>query len=140
MKIISDNPYYPVSIDDYSKLFDFAITDNGIIYLERLNKKLSSGIKLGDDESLYYCMLALASASSQNDIESIHKIHEFMFSISDKVDPFKPRIKSTLIQMGCIKENPHHNPKLYKSHLLWKNENLKEMENYSQDFTANDVS
>ncbi len=75
-------------------------------------------------------MLSLSYAVSQKDIKACHRSHEFMFSISEKVDPFKTGIKSTLLQMNCIKENLHYEPKLYKSHLLWKNEKLKNLENY----------
>ena len=129
MMKIAENPYYPVPIEEYPQLFDFNITPEGIIYFERLKDELSSGNELSENELLYLCLLHLAFATSKKSIEECHNWQEFVFKIGKSVDLDKPGIKETLKQMGCIIDDPNYNPKLYKSHLLWKNSMLSTIDN-----------
>jgi len=120
MTKIEENPYYPVGIEDYPKLFDFQLTSKGFIYFERLKKEWSTG-ELSDKECLYLGMLHLAYATAMKNVKECKNWQAYMFLIGEKVDLDNSEIKITLIQMGCIEDNPDYNPKLYKSHLLWKN-------------------
>jgi hypothetical protein len=129
MMKIAENPYYPVPIEEYPKLFDFNITPEGLIYFERLKNELSSRNELSENESLYLCLLHLAYATSVKSVEECHNWQEFIFKIGKNVDLDKPRIKETLKQMGCIVDDLNYNPKLYKSHLLWKNKMLATIDN-----------
>lgn len=129
MMKIAENPYYPVQIEEYPKLFDFDITPEGLIYFERLKNELSSANKLSENEYLYLCILHLAYAMSMKSVEECHNWQEFVFKIGKNVDLDKPGIKETLKQMGCIVDDPRYNPKLYKSHLLWKNKTLTKIDN-----------
>lgn len=125
---LSENPYYPVPIDEYPKLFDFQITPNGKIYFERLKKQWSSE-EISDTECLYLSILHLGYATSIRDVKECHSWQAYMFLIGKRLDLDDFKIKETLKQMGCITDNPNYNPKLYKSHLLWKNDILSMIEN-----------
>ena len=129
MMKIAENPYYPVPIEKYPQLFDFNITPEGLIYFERLKNELSSGNELSENELLYLCFLHLAYATSMKSIEECQNWQEFVFKIGKNVDLDKPRIKEILKKMGCITDDPNYNPKLYKSHLLWKNKMLAKIDN-----------
>lgn len=128
MKKILDNPYYPVDLSDYPNLFDFSITENGIVYLNRLRKEYNDGNELSEDEYLYLSMLNLGYAVLKKSVEECHSWQEYLYNIGDKVNLDKTGIKERLMQMGCITENPSYNPKLYKSHLIWKNEILNKID------------
>ena len=52
-----------------------------------------------------------------------------MFLIGEKIDLENSDTKITLKQMGCIQDNQEYNPKLYKSHLVWKNKIFAEIDN-----------
>lgn len=129
MNKILENPYYPVPISDYPKLFDFVITNNGKVYLERLQREISKGNQLTEDEYLYTSLLSLADAVIKQSVKDCHNWQEFLYTIGNKVNLDKPGIKETLLQMGCIQDNTHYNPKLYKSHMIWKNNVLASIDN-----------
>ena len=120
MTKIEENPYYPVAIEDYPKLFDFEMTEKGFIYFQRLKKEWSTN-ELSDKECLYLGMLHLAYATAMKSIKECKNWQAYMFLIGEKIDLENSDTKIILKQMGCIIDNPEYNPKLYKSHLLWKN-------------------
>ena len=129
MMKIAENPYYPVPIEEYTQLFDFNLTPEGLIYFQRLKNEFSSENKLSENELLYLCLLYLAYATSIKSVEECHNWQELVFKIGKNTDLDKPGIKETLKQMGCIVDDPNYNPKLYKSHLLWKNKMLETIDN-----------
>ncbi len=120
MEKLDRNPYHPVRLRDYPRIFNFKITRSGIVYFERLQKELELGNELSDRENLYLGMLHLGYAMSASSPEECKKWQAFMFVIGDNADAEVPDIENTLAQMGCIEENPQYNPKLYKAHLAWK--------------------
>ena len=120
MTKIEENPYYPVAIEDYPKLFDFELTQKGFIYFERLKKQWSTS-ELSEREALYLGLLHLAYATAMKSIKECKNWQAYMFLIGKKFEVENSEAKVTLMQMGCIQNNPEYNPKLYKSHLLWKN-------------------
>lgn len=123
MAKIEENPYYPVSISQYPDMFDFELTKKGLVYFERLKKEWSEG-ELSDRECLYLGMLHLAYATAMKSIKECKNWQAYMFLIGEKIDLECSDTKTELKQMGCITDNPNYNPKLYKSHLLWKNKIL----------------
>lgn len=127
MKKIWENPFFPVPVDEYTKLYDFAITSNGLVYLDRLRNEFLSG-GMPEDKCMHLILLSLADSVSKRSIEAYHDWQELLHALDGKVDLDKPGIKETLIQMGCIEDNQDYNPKLYKSHLLWKNRTVDEIE------------
>ena len=116
---IDYNPYYPVEPADYPRMFDFEITKNGAVYLERLKKEMDSG-EITDRKSLYLSLLYLAQAASMMSSQECKKWQGFMFLVGKTTDMYTPEIKSELTQMGCIRDNPRYDPKMYKRHLSWK--------------------
>ena len=128
MTKIEENPYYPVAIEDYPKLFDFEMTEKGFIYFQRLKKEWSTN-ELSDKECLYLGMLHLAYATAMKSIKECKNWQAYMFLIGEKIDLENSDTKIVLKQMGCIIDNPEYNPKLYKSHLLWKNKIFAAIDN-----------
>ena len=127
MKKIWENPFFPVPVNEYTKLYDFSITCNGITYLDRLRKEFLSG-EMPEDKCLHLILLSLADAVSKKNVEEYHDWQELLHIINGTVDLDKPGIKEMLLQMGCIEENQDYDPKLYKSHLLWKSKTVNEIE------------
>ena len=128
MRKIWENPFYPVQVEDYTKLYDFSITRIGTVYLDRLRDEFLSG-QMSEDKCLHLILLSLADSVSKKSISEYHDWQELLHVFEDKINLDKPGIKEALMQMGCIEENPEYNPKLYKSHLLWKNKTVGEIEN-----------
>ena len=128
MTKIEENPYYPVLVKDYPKLFDFKLTSNGLTYFQRLKKEWSTN-ELSDRECLYLGMLHLAYATAMKSVKECKNWQAYMFLIVEKIDLENSYTKITLKQMGCIQDNQEYNPKLYKSHLVWKNKIFAEIDN-----------
>lgn len=127
MKKIWENPFFPVPVDEYARLYDFAITGNGVIYLDRLREEFLSG-KMPEDKCLHLILLSLADSVSKKSIDMYHDWQEMLHAFDGRVNLDKPGIKEALMQMGCVEENQDYNPKLYKSHLLWKSKTEDEIE------------
>lgn len=127
MRKIWENPFYPVQVEDYTKLYDFSITHNGTVYLERLREEFLSE-QMSEDKCLHLILLSLADAVAKKSINEYHDWQELLHVFEDKINLDKPGIKDALMQMGCIEENQEYNPKLYKSHLLWKNRTVGKIE------------
>ncbi len=120
MSRIDDNPYYPVDLADYPGMFDFRITQNGMVYLERLREELESGSEFSDAKCLYMGILYLGYAVATRSPKECKGWQVYMFLVGKTTDMYTPEIKADLMQMGCIEDNPEYNPKLYKRHLIWK--------------------
>ena len=131
MKKIWENPFFPVPVDEYTKLYDFTITRNGVTYLDRLREEFFSG-PMPEDKCLHLILLSLAYSVSKKSVEEYHEWQELLHAFEGVVDLDKPGIKEVLMQMGCVEENKDYNPKLYKSHLLWKNKTVESLENTTE--------
>lgn len=127
MKKIWENPFFPVPVAEYTKLYDFSITRNGLVYLDRLREEISSG-DMPEDKCLHLILLSLAYSVSKKSVEEYHDWQEMLHAFDGKVDLDKQGIKEALMQMGCIEENQDYDPKMYKSHLLWKSKAIGEIE------------
>lgn len=126
IKTIEENPYHPVPTDDYPKLFDFEITREGVTYYARLKKEWSDG-DLTERESMYLGMLHLAYAVYNKSPKECKDWQAYMFLIGKRMDT-DDDTKTTLLQMGCIVNNSKYDPKLLKSHLIWKGKNMGTMD------------
>lgn len=128
MEKLGANPYYPVLPQDYPGLFDFRITKNGAVYMVRLGEEWDEGTDLPGAKLLHLGMLYLAYAVSLKSPRECRMWQAYMFTIGETAGPFMPEIETDLTQMGCIEENPLYDPRLYKSHLMWKREMLGEID------------
>lgn len=120
------NPYHPVPPSKYPGLFDFRITRNGLTYLRRLRSEWETA-GLSDRKCLYTGLLHLAHAVSIRSPKECKLQEAFMFVTGKKDDVFAPSIRADLMEMGCVEENPEYDPKLYKSHTMWKMKMLGEI-------------
>ena len=119
---MDENPYYPVPVSEYTSLFDFRLTSDGLVYFDRLRKEWNEK-DLPEKETLFLGLLHLAYAVGIKSVKECKNWQAYIFLAGD-VDHEAPGIKTTLRQLGCIEENPDYNPKLFKSHILWKHKML----------------
>ena len=96
MMKIQSNPYYPVPIEQYSELFDFVLTQNGMTYFERLKKEYDTGNDLSEDEKLYLSTLHLAYATMKKSVQECHEWQAYIFRIGEGVNIDKSGIKDNL--------------------------------------------
>ena len=120
-RAVSENPFHPVAAADYPRLLDHAPTARGMSYLGRLLDDWSAG---GDEPSgmrrRHLGVLHLAYAAASSSIAECRMWEARAFLDGMDCEAEDPEAEAELMQMGCLRDNEGHDPKLYKSHLLWR--------------------
>lgn len=114
---LTGNPFHPVPVSEYPRLFDFRITENGAVYFGRLRKEWLEG-DLSERELRMLGLLHLAYATGIRSAKECKNWQSYLFLTGINAD-LDDSVKSELVEMGCVEENIDYDPKLYKSHLLW---------------------
>lgn len=112
------NPFYPVAEADYPRLLDFEITPGGRVYLGRLMREWSSG-DLPDEGCRRLSALRLAEAAASRSAAECRAWQAMAFLSGGCADALDPGTRAVLAQMGCVADNPRHDPRLLKRHLAW---------------------
>lgn len=124
---IGKNPYHPVDAGDYPRLFDLEITPDGVVYLERLRAEWLSGADMPADRLAHLRALHLAYAAAKKSPDECRRWQAFVFLEGDgggdgggPDDGGDGEARGELARMGCLRENGEYDPRLYKSHVLWR--------------------
>ena len=136
------NPYHPVDAGDYPRLFDMEITPDGVVYFERLRAEWLSGADMPADRLAHLRALHLAYAAAKRSPEECRRWQAFVFLAGgggegvggggegvggggpDDDGDSDGEARAELARMGCLRENGEHDPRLYKSHVLWRERTL----------------
>ena len=134
---IGSNPYHPVDAEDYPRLFDLEITPDGVVYFERLRDEWLSGGDVPEGRRAHLRALHLAYAAARKSPDELRRMQAFSFLAGD--DDGGPgelagaadlEARADLVRMGCLRENDAYDPRLYKSHVLWRERKLAEIEEF----------
>ena len=134
---IGSNPYHPVDAEDYPCLFDLEITPDGVVYFERLRDEWLSGGDVPAGRRAHLRALHLAYAAALKRPDEFRRMQAFSFLAGD--DDGGPgelagaadlEARADLVRMGCLRENDAYDPRLYKSHVLWRERKLAEIEEF----------
>lgn len=142
---IGRNPYHPVDPEDYPRLFDLEITPDGIVYFERLRAEWLSGADMSSARQAHLRALHLAYASARKSVDECRLLQAFVLlagggdgpdaadSAAAAAAPTAPasaddEARYDLVRMGCLRENAGYEPRLYKSHVLWRERKLADIE------------
>lgn len=127
------NPYHPVAAEDYPRLFDAEITPEGVVYFERLRAEWLSGADVPAGRLSHLRALHLAYAAARKSPDECRRWQAFVLlsGEDDGVggDPCAgdEEARADLVRMGCLRENASHDPRLYKSHVLWRERALSDI-------------
>lgn len=130
---IGRNPYHPVDPDDYPRMFDLEITPDGVVYLERLRAEWLSGADMPRAQQAHLRALHLAYAMARKSIGECRLWQAFVLLAggNDDDDDGDPdpcsEAREDLARMGCLRENADYDPRLYKSHVLWRERKLADI-------------
>lgn len=136
---IGRNPYHPVDTEDYPRLFDLEITPDGVVYFERLRAEWLSGADVPEDRRAHLRALHLAYAAARKSPDECRRMQAFSFLAGDDdggqcdLDAGGTRARADLVRMGCLRENGSYDPRLYKSHMLWRERKLAEIGEFLGD-------
>lgn len=127
------NPYHPVDAEDYPRLFDLEITPDGVVYFERLRAEWLSGADVPAGRRAHLRALHLAYAAAKKSPEEFGRLQAFVFLEGDdggggcEPGDGEREARADLVRMGCLRENDSYDPRLYKSHALWRERKLAEI-------------
>ena len=133
---IGRNPYHPVDVEDYPRLFDLEITPDGVVYLERLRAEWTSGVDMPAGRRAHLRALHLAYAAARKSPDECRRWQAFVLLAGDDdggagggdLCAGDGEARADLVQIGCLRENASHDPRLYKSHALWRERALADIE------------
>ena len=128
------NPYHPVDVEDYPRLFDLEITPDGVVYFERLRAEWLAGADVPAGRRAHLRALHLAYAAAKKSPDECRRLQAFLFLEGDddggdgcEPGAGDPEARADLVRMGCLRENDSYDPRLYKSHVLWRERMLAEI-------------
>ena len=123
----SQNPLYPIQLDDYPKLFDYVLTSDGLIFFQSLKRKYILGKNLTLDEYNKLRLLYVYYATANRNPQEVFAWQDICVNIKKKgifeKDMFQS--KEDLKNKLLIVENPHYQSGLYRKYTEHVKENMK---------------
>ncbi len=115
---IKDNVYYPVTKNNYHKLFEYVITIDGLKVFHELKRQFIMDDKsLTPTELLKLGMLWNSYASTNRNKKEMLELDNYILRVSKRVNR-KTRIN--LLEEGLIIINKDYDPKQMEYHLTWR--------------------
>ena len=78
------NPLYPVSVDDYPKLFDYVLTVDGLVYFQKLKRNYILGKDLTLDEYNKLRLLYVYYATANKNPKEVFAWQDICITLDDK--------------------------------------------------------
>ena len=119
MEINENDPFYPIKIDEYPKLFDYVLTVNGLIFFQELKRKYYLGKILTQDEYNKLRLLYVYYATSNKNVQEVVLWQKLCLNL-DQQKIFEKNMlqsKENLIQQSLILKNPDYVEGLFKKHI-----------------------
>ena len=114
----SDNPLYPISINDYPKLFDYVLTKSGLLYFHSLKRNYVLGKKMSQDEYNKIRLLYVYYATANRNPEEVFAWQDLCITLDNmgiiEKDMFQS--KESLKKNYLIVKNPDYQSGLYRKH------------------------
>ena len=122
----SENPLYPIGIDDYPKLFDYVLTSDGLVFFQSLKRKYVLGKEMTLDEYNKLRLLYVYYATANRNPKEVFAWQDICMTLDDRgifeKDMFlsKEDLKNKLL----IIENPNYQSGLYRKYTEFVKENM----------------
>lgn len=85
---------------------------------------------MGAERCAHLCALHLAYAVARKSPAECLRWQAFVLLAGDGLDAEDPAARGDLVRMGCLRDNAEHDPRLYKSHVLWRERKIAEIESF----------
>jgi len=122
----SENPLYPIDLDDYPKLFDYVLTSDGLIFFQSLKRKYILGENMTLDDYNKLRLLYVYYATANRNSQEVFAWQDICITLDDKgifeKDMFQS--KEDLKNKLLIVENPNYQSGLYRKYTEYAKENM----------------
>jgi len=123
----SENPLYPIDVDDYPKLFDYVLTSDGLVFFHTLKRKYVLGKEMTLDEYNKLRLLYVYYATANRNAKEVFAWQDICITLDEKgifeKDMFQS--KEDLKNKLLIMENPNYESGLYRKYTEFVKENMK---------------
>ena len=115
----SENPLYPIKIDDYPKLFDFVLTANGLKYFHQIKRKYTLGKEMTLDEYNKLRLLYIYYATANKNSKEVLAWQDICITLDDRgiYEKNMYQSKEDLKLHSLIIENPEYQSGLYRKYI-----------------------
>ena len=122
----SENPLYPIDLDDYPKLFDYVLTSDGLVFFQSLKRKYILGENMTLDDYNKLRLLYVYYATANRNSQEVFAWQDICITLDDKgifeKDMFQS--KEDLKNKLLIVENPNYQSGLYRKYTEYAKENM----------------
>ena len=121
------DPFYPISVDDYPKLFDYVLTRDGLIFFHDLKRDFILGRSLSQDDYNKLRLLQIYYATNNRNTQEVQKWKEMCMDLEDRGIPETGMYvsKKSLIDDNLVILNPQYVQGLYAKHIEYAKNNTK---------------
>ena len=123
----SENPLYPIDVDDYPKLFDYVLTSDGLVYFQTLKRNYVLGKEMTLDEYNKLRLLYVYYATANRNAKEVFAWQDVCITLDDKgifeKDMFQS--KEDLKNKLLVVPNPNYQSGLYRKYTEFVKEKMK---------------
>ncbi|NNL58414.1 MAG: hypothetical protein HKP31_02970 [Nitrosopumilus sp.] len=126
MEYQKKNPLYPISVDDYPKLFDYVLTAEGLIYFHTLKRNYIMGKDLTLDEFNKLRLLYVYYATANRNPKEVYSWQDVCITLDEKgiIEKDMYQSKENLKNKSLIVTNPQYQSGLYRKYTEYVKANL----------------
>ena len=121
------NPFYPIEINDYPKLFDYVLTANGLIYFQSLKRKYVLGKAMTQDEYNKLRLLYVYYATANRNPSEVFAWQDLCVTLDNKgiIEKEMFESKEDLKNKQLIIENPNYVSGFYRKYTEFVKDNME---------------
>ena len=123
----SENPLFPIDLDDYPKLFDYVLTADGLKHYQNLKRQYVLGKDLSLDNYNKLRLLSVYYATANRNAKEVSFWQDLCVALDGK-GIFEKNMfhsKEDLINKSLIIKNPLYKSGLYRKHTEYVKNNFK---------------
>jgi hypothetical protein len=115
---MKNNPLYPISIDDYPKLFDYVLTASGLVYFQTLKRRYILGQDMTQDEYNKLRLLYVYYSTANRNVQEVFLWQDICITLDKRgiVEKEMYQSKEDLKNKSLIIKNPQYSPGLYRKY------------------------
>lgn len=127
MLISSENPFYPIEINEYPKLFDYVLTAEGLKFYQTLRRQYVLGKDLSHDAYNKLRLLCIYYATANRNTKEVSFWQDLCVTLDEKgiYEKNMFQSKENLIIQSLIIKNPSYQSGLYRNYTQYLKNNFK---------------
>lgn len=121
------NPFYPVEISEYPKLFDYVLTASGLVYFQSLKRNYILGKEMTLDEYNKLRLLYVYYAAANRNPKEVSMWQDICVTLDERgiFEKHMFQSKEDLKNKSLIIKNPQYQSGLYRKYVEYVKDSMK---------------